>query len=52
MFHKSVLNYLSLLSKGLKKAFITLLNFLTLLSKIVKKKDLQIYPLNHLSLLS
>ncbi len=37
---KSVLNYLTLLSKSLKKEFLLpLLNFLTVLSEGYKKKD-------------
>ncbi len=50
---KSVLNYLTLLSKSLKKELLLpLLNFLTVLSESYKKKDFMLSRLNHFTLLS
>ena len=52
-YSKSVLNYLTLLSKSLKKELLLLLlNFLTVLSESYKKKDFILSRLNHFTLLS
>lgn len=52
-YFKSVLNYLTLLSKSLKKELLLpLLNFLTVLSESYKKKDSMLSRLNHFTLLS
>ena len=50
---KSLLKYLTVLSKSLKKEFLLpLLNFLTVLSESYKKKDSMLSRLNYFTLLS